>query len=91
MLKRLSRLLSWQLTLEECDRLNPPILEIAEGEDGALYHKVVDDSYWLDVGYIPTPQTVLGWFIYHLIHGLVMGYPVHKVVIFSIVHAWQSE
>lgn len=78
---------AWRLTPEEAGRLNPPLLEIAEDESGQLYYKAVDDPEWLFTGYIPTPQSRLGWFIYHLIHGLAMRYPVRKVLVFSVAHA----
>lgn len=41
---------------------------------------------WLGVGYIPTPRTRLGWFTYHLIHGLAMRYPLRSVIAFSLLH-----
>lgn len=41
---------------------------------------------WISVGYIPTPQTRLGWFTYHLIHGLAMRYPLRSVIAFSLLH-----
>lgn len=84
-------MLDWRLTPEEQERLNPPIMEFAEDEEGQLYHKITDDPKWLNVGYIPTPQTSLGWFIYHLIHGLAMGYPARKVLIFAIKHASEAS
>lgn len=87
----LSRWPAWQLTPKESERLNPPPLEIAEDEDGQIYYKAEDEARWLFVGYIPTPQTALGWFMYHLIHGLAMGYPIRKVIIFSMAHTRESE
>lgn len=87
----LNRYPFWQLTPKECQQLNPPLLEIAEDEEGQLYYKAMDNSEWLFTGYIPTPQTVLGWFFYHLVHGLVMKYPACKVLIFSIIHSRDSE
>lgn len=77
----------WELTSQEQERLNPPIIEVVADEEGQMYHSVIDDSKWLYVGHIPTPQTTLGWFVYHFIHGLAMGYPARKVLLFSIEHA----
>jgi hypothetical protein len=41
---------------------------------------------WISVGYIPTPKTRLGWFTYHMIHGLAMRYPLRSVIAFSLLH-----
>jgi hypothetical protein len=41
---------------------------------------------WISVGYIPKPKTRLGWFTYHLIHGLAMRYPLRSVIAFSLLH-----
>ena len=41
---------------------------------------------WISVGYIPKPHTRLGWFTYHLIHGLAMRYPLRSVIAFSLLH-----
>jgi hypothetical protein len=57
----------WALTPDEVARLNPP-------EDAA------ERDEWLPVGYIPQPTTRLGWFAYHVVHGLWMRYPLRKVL-----------
>lgn len=41
---------------------------------------------WISVGYIPKPRTRLGWFTYHLIHGLAMRYPLRSVIAFSLLN-----
>lgn len=58
--------------------LNPP-RELA-------IHPVDIPDEWIGVGYIPTPKTRLGWFTYHLIHGLAMRYPLRSVIAFSLLH-----
>lgn len=57
----------YNLTPAEYDRLAAPW--DAEANDA-----------WLPVGSIPRPRTRLGWFVYHLVHGLWMRYPLHKVL-----------
>lgn len=70
--------MSWYtLTDDEADRLNPP--------------DFVDDDVafpdaWLPVGVIPCPRTRLGWFVYHLVHGLWMRYPLHKVLGYALAN-----
>ena len=63
-----------QMTQAEYDQLNPPV---TTGE-------IRNDEKWLYVGHIPTPTTRLGWFIYNIIHGLVMRYRLLPVLVFSI-------
>lgn len=41
---------------------------------------------WTFVGYIPTPQTRLGWFVYHIVHGLAMRYPLRSVIAFALLN-----
>lgn len=41
---------------------------------------------WISVGYIPKPRTRLGWFTYHMIHGLAMRYPLRSVIAFALLH-----
>jgi hypothetical protein len=59
-------------------RLNPPRELCIDWVD-------IPDE-WISVGYIPTPRTRLGWFTYHLIHGLAMRYPLRSVIAFSLLH-----
>lgn len=68
----------YSLTNEEADRLNPP-------ED------VDSHPDWLPVGYIQRPATRLGWFVYHLIHGLWMRYPLHKVLGYALTNTRPGE
>ncbi|HMN30828.1 MAG TPA: hypothetical protein PKE45_21925 [Caldilineaceae bacterium] len=85
--------LSWfRLTDEEADRLNPPILEVAQDEEtGKTFIELLTDEQWLPVGYIPTPRTRLGWFLYHLAHGLAMRYPFHKVIGYSVHELFRKD
>ena len=41
---------------------------------------------WISVGYIPKPRTRLGWFTYHLLHGLAMRYPLRSVIAFALLN-----
>jgi hypothetical protein len=76
----------WKLTDEEAERLNPPILGITEDEEGRVYLEHIVDDKWQPVGYIPSPRTRLGWFIYHIIHGFAMRYPWWKVIGFAFAN-----
>lgn len=76
----------WQLTDVEVERLNPPPDVYAPGDDGNLYILVQYHEEWQPVGSIPSPRTRLGWFVYHLIHGLAMRYPWWKVIGFAFAN-----
>ncbi|MEM7531082.1 MAG: hypothetical protein AAF639_02805 [Chloroflexota bacterium] len=60
--------------------LNPP------PELRTFTPKAHDD--WVFVGYVPSPKTRLGWFVYHMIHGLLMRYPLRSVIAFSLWKAF---
>lgn len=68
----------YSLTNEEADRLNPP-------------YNVGVFPDWLPVGHIPRPTTRLGWFAYHVIHGLWMRYPPHKVLGYALANMRPGE
>lgn len=76
----------WTLTDEESARLNPPPSYFTVGDDEAVYERCLFHPDWLSVGYIPQPRTRLGWFVYHLLHGLVMRYPLRKVIGFALAN-----
>lgn len=81
----------WQLTWDEVERYNPPPLIHTTADDGNYYIQELFDDRWLPVGHIPKPRTRLGWFMYHLIHGLVMRYPWWKVIAFAVICSRPSE
>jgi len=85
----------YTLTVAEEAAYNPPTLKtgavFVEGQvEPDLVIRVLEDDSWLRVGYIPTPTTRLGWFFYHLIHGLWMRYPVLKVVLYALFESKPS-
>ncbi|MBX3015788.1 MAG: hypothetical protein KF832_29985 [Caldilineaceae bacterium] len=51
------------------------------------WHPADIPDEWVSVGYIPCPQTRLGWFTYHAIHGLAMRYPWRAVLAFARLHS----
>jgi len=67
----------YSLTDEEMLRLNPPDDVF---DDEAFY------DAWLPVGVVPRPRSRLGWFCYHLLHGLLMRYPLHKALGFALAN-----
>lgn len=70
---------------EEYDKFNPPTLLVKYDKERDIdFIEILNDPRWTSVGYVPTPKGQLGWFIYHLIHGLVMRYPIHKVLYFAL-------
>lgn len=68
----------YHLTDDEALRLNPP-------------GNADDRPEWLPVGYIPRPTTRLGWFAYHVIHGLWMRYPPLKVLGYALGNTKPGE
>lgn len=73
----------WFLGYEVYDELNPPYQPAHVQNDG-VYFKFIDDDKWLWVGYIPTPKTRFDWFMYNLIHGIWMKYPLWAVILYSL-------
>ena len=41
---------------------------------------------WQPVGAVPQPTTRLGWFVHHLLHGLMMRYPLRSVLAYSLLN-----
>lgn len=76
----------WQLTDWEADNLNPPsdIELVMQGDD--IERMVRYQQDWLPMGHVQIPRTRLGWFVYHVAHGLLMRYPLHKVVGFALAN-----
>lgn len=74
----------WQLTSEEADRLNPPVLDIVQDDDtGKLFQEYLADGRWLAMGYVPMPRNRFEWFLNSLYHGFAMRYPWWKVIGFA--------
>lgn len=86
--KKLSSLLC--MGDDEYDRLNPPVVRAIITDDG-IYLRQIDDDRWLPVGCILTPRTRLGWFVYHMVHGLAMRYRLLPVLLYSIKHAFSDS
>lgn len=78
------------LSADEYDRLNPPDRVAMLMEDG-LYFREIEGDYWLPVGYIPCPRTRLGWFIYHVVHGLAMHYRLFPVLVYAFREAFGGD
>ncbi|MEM7534564.1 MAG: hypothetical protein AAF639_20455 [Chloroflexota bacterium] len=57
---------------------NPP-------DDIVVYVRNVPHE-WIDIGFVPRPTTRLGLFTLHMIHGLAMRYPFHRVLAFSLIN-----
>lgn len=76
----------WQLTDDEVERRNPPTETVTFDAEGNCWMLVPYYEDWQPVGSIPRPRTRLGWFTYHLIHGLAMRYPWWKVIGFALAN-----
>lgn len=76
----------YHLTDDEADRLNPSFPYLAMKKSGGAFLDIslADEPGWIHVGYIPLPTTWLGWFLYHLAHGIAMRYPLHKVIGYAL-------
>ena len=73
----------WMLSDGEYGDLNPP-LENVRVIGKEIWYQWIDDTKWLAVGYIPTPASVIGWFFYHLIHGIWMKYPLWAIILYCL-------
>jgi len=80
----------FHMTDEEYEALNPPLIKFGFIR-GKLFQEVIDDDDWIGVGYIPKPKTRFGWFLYHFIHGIAMGYRFLPVLLFSITEARHGD
>lgn len=60
--------------------LNPPIHYLSD--DDGLWVKVEDD--YMHLGHAPWPRNRAEWLVHDICHGLIMRYPLWKVVGFSI-------
>ncbi len=78
------------MTDADYERLNPPDAQMELLDDG-VYIKLLDDPAWLHMGWVPTPTTRLGWFVYHVIHGLLMRYPAWDVLVWSWKNSGEDE
>lgn len=81
----------WQLSDEEVERLNPPMTVITMGQDGNWWALYPDHPNWMNVGHVPRPRTWMGWFAYHVIHGLAMRYPPLKVLGFALASSGRNS
>ena len=68
-------------------RFNPPLRTVIKHKDGKQYEELLDDSDWISFGYAPRPATRLGWFVYHIAHGLLMHYPLRSVLAFALLNS----
>lgn len=55
--------------------------------DGATRYVEIEPWEWVGLGVAPRPRGPLRVFVYHLGHGLVMGYPLHDILVF----AWRNR
>lgn len=73
----------WHLSQEQYDKLNPPDEEFRVVKED-LWTKELDGQEWLRMGYIPTPRNYFEWLFYHFVHGVLMRYPLHKVILYCL-------
>ena len=83
----------FELTQEEIERLNPhpKQLTVIDGDSIIEYEELLCNDKWLAVGHIPLPHTRLGWLVWHIIHGLLMRYPVYKVIGYALTHTKMED
>lgn len=72
-----------KMTQADYDRLSPPIQSVMQARSKNWIEYIYDER-WLHVGYIPAPTTRLGWFVYHVVHGLAMRYPLLAVLRYAL-------
>jgi hypothetical protein len=84
----------YKLTDEEVARLNGPDQANFRNyifRNGKMFVHDIDDEDWLLLGVAPVPKTRLEIFVYHFCHGLLMHYPIIKVLLFSIISSLDRQ
>ena len=89
-----SRFKKIEFNLNLSNHIKAYLKKVASGFDRKSYNPPLELAHvtpnlpdeWIEVGLVPKPTTRFGWFKYHLFHGLLMGYPVHRVIAFSLIH-----
>ena len=80
----------WLYQLAKDSRIaqrNPPSREVLWKEDNQKrYEELVEHPDWIHIGMIPVPKSRLGWFVYNMLHGLAMRYPLRAVIAYSLLH-----
>ena len=76
----------FEMTPEEYHRLMPPPVRVKYIE-GVVYIEQLDSKKWLHMGHAKRPRTKYGWFKYHVLHGLMMGFPLLPV----LWYAWRNR
>ncbi len=77
----------WSLTDEWYEKLNPPQESMETITKNKIdYIRLLDDPKWLHMGYVPMPKTKFEIFRHHLLHGIMMNYPLGKVILYSIMN-----
>ena len=69
----------------------PPRSLHTDKETGKRYAELLDDADWQFIGHVPRPESTMGWFFHHLLHGIAMRYPLRSVLAFSILHAMPNR
>jgi hypothetical protein len=69
--------------VDQYDHMPPTRLRI---ENGVQWQEVIDSDDWLYLGHCPTPLTRWQWFVYHIAHGLLMRYPLWKILPYAVKH-----
>lgn len=73
---------------EQITSRNPRPLRVKfDPESQTFYEEMLQDPAWLRMGYVPAPASRLGWFLHHVIHGLLMRYPLTAVLRWSWQHS----
>jgi hypothetical protein len=84
--------MGYNLNMDEIQRLNPrPRYRVQIVGDELVQFEEMLAGKWLYVGHIPAPKTRLGWFMWHILHGLLMRYPLHKVIGYACTHTKMEE
>lgn len=80
------------LLTDEETNLFPAVIDIVEDEDTGLpYIQWYDNDGWVWMGYVPRPKTRLGWVVHHILHGVLMHYPLHKVLLYACLYSKEER
>lgn len=59
----------------------------AKYEDGSWWEELPPSDAWLNLGWVQRPTTRWGWIRFHLLNGLLNGFPLLDVLVF----AWRNH
>lgn len=81
LIKHTTRL--YRHAVDVATRNNPPAQTVKEF-DGRMWYQETNNNDWMNIGMVARPKTKWEWTRHHILHGLLMNYPLWTVLIFAL-------